>query len=162
MVEPLLAVDDWFRVDRRWTFTILDVLSNDLRNARYIGDDPILTIQGYRTDGEGQISIDDDRVQLIYTPAAGFQGVETIVYTAVDQDGYTVEGTAQVRVDNDQSAIHFGRNNYSSNLFSKPLCITNTLSAARLTKVTIGMIGPTSWFRWRYRLPDPVPAVSGP
>ncbi len=102
VVEPLLAVDDWFAVDVGGQLKILDVLSNDIRNARYIGQEPILTLQEFRSDSGGEIAIDDDQTHLIYTPAAGFEGIETIVYTAIDQDGYTLEGTAQVRVDGQQ------------------------------------------------------------
>ncbi len=102
VVEPLLAVDDWFETQVNGQPIELDVLANDIRNAQYIGDQPVLKVQEYRGDSGGMIAMDQDHVLLMYTPAADFEGVETIVYTAVDDDGYTVEGRAQVRVANGQ------------------------------------------------------------
>ena len=107
VVEPLLAVDDWYQVDVNADPFDLAVLDNDVRNANYIlggeriGEEPELTVTDFNSDGDGLISIEGEGGYLTYTPAAGFQGVETITYTTVDQDGYTAEGTAQVRVSSD-------------------------------------------------------------
>ncbi len=78
----------------------LNVLANDIRNAQYIGAPyfPELTIQDAALDGEGTLTFSADRSELIYTPAPGFEGVQSIAYVAIDSDGYTVDGTAKVRV----------------------------------------------------------------
>ena len=105
VIEPLLAVDDWFQVDVDAESSSLAVLDNDIRNGRYVGKEPELTLTGLRADSGGVLSISDDETSVNYQPAAGFTGVETITYTAIDQDGYSSEGIARVRVDDLQSDV---------------------------------------------------------
>ena len=105
VVEPLLAVDDWFQAEVNAERAVLDVLANDTQNARYIGDAAELSLQSAATDSGGIVDLDAERGLLIYSPDSDFEGLETITYTVVDGDGYTAEGTAQVRVTNDSDQI---------------------------------------------------------
>lgn len=98
VVEPLFAVDDWFQVAVNSSDAILGVLENDIRNANYLGPPPEFFIQDAQLDGNGMLSVSPDRKQVVYSPARDFQGVETLRYTAVDGDGYSMVGTAQIRV----------------------------------------------------------------
>ncbi|NND97943.1 MAG: cadherin-like domain-containing protein [Pirellulaceae bacterium] len=99
VVPPLLAIDDWFAVAQDSTEQIeLDVLANDIQNANYIGDRALLSLRDVQTTGDGTVTLNATSDHLVYTPAANFAGVETISYTAVDEDGYTTDATVQVRV----------------------------------------------------------------
>ncbi len=103
VVEPLLGVADWYQINVNAGATSLDVLANDIRNTRYIGDEPTLALQSVSTEGDGQVTLSDDNTQLVFTPAADFEGVATVTYTSVDQDGYTAEGSVSIRVTDSES-----------------------------------------------------------
>ena len=49
-------------------------------------------------DRGGSVSIDEFGQQLLYTPAAGFEGIETFTYTIETADGLTDTATVTVRV----------------------------------------------------------------
>ncbi|MGB7345010.1 MAG: beta-propeller domain-containing protein [Pirellulaceae bacterium] len=102
VVEPLLAVDDWYSIDAGSSERlVLDVLTNDTINANYIGQRSELTVQSVSAGDGILVEVDAAGKNLIYTPTAGFSGVETIQYTAIDRDGYTATGTALIRVDDE-------------------------------------------------------------
>lgn len=104
VVEPLLAVDDWFSMQigqeqlNEDGQLSLDVLGNDLRNANYIGEYPELTVESISVEDDANVAISDDGKHLLYTPSDGFMGVHTVQYTVIDTDGYTATGNTQIRV----------------------------------------------------------------
>jgi hypothetical protein len=74
-----LAVTDSITVDQDTSDNSVDVLSND---SDVDGD--TLTLKSVSTLGNGRVDIMDNKV--IYTPAIGFSGIETINYTVEDAE----------------------------------------------------------------------------
>ncbi|MGB2742422.1 MAG: reprolysin-like metallopeptidase [Cognaticolwellia sp.] len=74
-----LAVTDSITVDQDTSDNSVDVLSND---SDVDGD--TLTLKSVSTLGNGRVDIMDNKV--IYTPATGFSGIETINYTVEDAE----------------------------------------------------------------------------
>ena len=107
VVEPLLAVDDWFQVDVNSEGAELDVLANDIRNARYIGSQPEFRLQSVSIAEEdsiavsGSVAVSEDLKTLSYQPPVGFEGTQSISYVAMDQSGYLMHGSVEVRVSSD-------------------------------------------------------------
>jgi len=85
--------DDQFRVEGDAVGEALPVLVNDLFGADYVGARRITAVSAATAGGTVSISADGRSVQ--YTPAAGFSGVDTFVYTV---DG-RLKAEVQVRVD---------------------------------------------------------------
>ena len=101
VVEPLLAVDDWFQVEVNSDAVELEVLANDIRNAQYIGTPPEFKLQDASMVGGGAVTLSEDLKELIYTPPQGFEGTQSIEYVAVDGDGYSMQGKVVIRVSNE-------------------------------------------------------------
>ncbi len=82
------------------TANALDVLENDLASAD--GGSPDLTITAVTTSTSegGSASISGDGRFLLYTPAVGFTGTDTLMYTITDADGETSEATVTILVEN--------------------------------------------------------------
>ena len=103
VVEPLFALQDWFRVDEDSDGNELDVLRNDSSNVNVLfdGDPDDTTFQIVavgQTSHSGSLSIAEDGRRLIYEPTEGFEGLESFSYTIEDQDGYQAEAMVQVQV----------------------------------------------------------------
>jgi len=100
VVQPLLAVDDWFLSKPANTSLDLDVLKNDQFNASvFINDDfrqkfKIVAVTNPNQGGSARIA--EDGRSLIYSAAAGFDGIEKLEYTLEDKDGY--RDTAEVSI----------------------------------------------------------------
>lgn len=88
------ATDDWFSVDRGSQDNFLDVLANDR-----IGSDPSggWIVSSVSAPANGAVTVSDDGRGLLYTPAEGFLGTDSFVYTISGPAGSTDE--AQVTVD---------------------------------------------------------------
>jgi hypothetical protein len=99
VIDPFLAVDNWFMVDPGSAATTFDVLANDPVLSRYgiasYGSQLRITAVSAGS-AAGSIEIASDGRQVRYTPAAGFTGDETFEYTVVDETGHV--DTAQVTV----------------------------------------------------------------
>jgi uncharacterized secreted protein with C-terminal beta-propeller domain len=100
VVEPFLAVDNWFMTNPESVSNTLDVLANDpiLADGRNVIDTSRqlqITSVGAGSAG-GQVRVSDGGTRIIYTPKAGFVGDETFSYTVADETGY--EDTASVTV----------------------------------------------------------------
>jgi len=87
----LAAADDRFMVDAGGTAT-LDVLANDPD-----GDAPGLSIALAEGPANGTATVNPDG-SISYTPAAGFDGVDSLVYTLTGADGATAQATATIDV----------------------------------------------------------------
>ena len=103
VAEPIFALPDWFRVDEESDATELDVLENDSSNVRgFYGSnngDPSFTITSFGASSHnGSLSISEDGQRIDYTPAEGFEGLDTFTYTIEDEAGYQSEATVQVQV----------------------------------------------------------------
>lgn len=84
-----VAVTDSITVDQDTSDNRVDVLSND---SDVDGD--VLTLKSVSTLGNGIVDIIDNNV--IYTPAAGFSGMETINYTV--EDAGKISATAELLI----------------------------------------------------------------
>ena len=108
VVDPWYAVPDWYQVEVNSGFTSLDVLANDIKNANYLGEQPQLAIQSVWFNDDlvgGDVRVVEDQSKILYQPADDFQGVRTISYLAIDEQGYEVVGSTSVRVSNQTSEI---------------------------------------------------------
>ena len=74
-----VAVSDTATVEEDADLTSIDVISND---TDVEGD--TLTLIAATTDGSGTATVNADGVSVDYTPAADFNGTETITYTVSD------------------------------------------------------------------------------
>ncbi|TWU48508.1 Beta propeller domain protein [Rubripirellula tenax] len=82
------AADDLVRVAPNSQANTLNVLANDILGADYNGVGLISEVSSSTSSGE--VSIADDRRSIIYTPAVGFTGEDTFVYTIDGQSRATV------------------------------------------------------------------------
>ncbi len=113
IVQPVLAVDDWFRVDSSSAKTI-DVLKNDRANAAISNDArtfyyangapnlvqpnnyKIVSVGALSNGGSATISADGKSIE--YRNPTGFEGLETFDYTVEDADGHQDVGSVSIRV----------------------------------------------------------------
>ena len=86
------AVNDSITVQQDSGQILVSVLQND--QDVDIGDTLSLTAVDYQ--GNSQVALSGN--QVAYTPASGFNGVETIGYTLVDASGATASGSLSVTV----------------------------------------------------------------
>lgn len=99
------AVNDSFTVGRNSTNNVLDVLGNDFTTTSTIDQTSTITAVTQGTQG-GRVSIQNNAI--VFTPRAGFTGIETFTYTirtslgAVDTATVTVSTILQL---NDPVAI---------------------------------------------------------
>lgn len=96
--QSWVAVPDWTSVKSGSTVS-LDVLKNDRLNANFVGaSDWNLSLKSAVSNSGAQVKIASDGKSIEYLSKADFTGIDVVTYTAKDQDGYTVEGKAEVRV----------------------------------------------------------------
>ena len=86
-----VARDDQFYVEQDSSGNVLPLVSNDVRSH---GD--MLSLTAVTTSSHGTIAIDGGTA--IYTPAAGYTGVDSFAYTAADRLGATSSADVVVRV----------------------------------------------------------------
>ena len=91
-VAPV-AVDDILTVNEDATVTSKDVIANDTDV-----DADTLTLTAATTAGTGTVAVNADGVSVDYTPAANFNGAETITYTVSDGERTDASGTLTVTV----------------------------------------------------------------
>lgn len=107
VVEPLYAVQDWYQVGVNSIARTLDVLTNDVKNANYLGENPTLSLEEvwFNDDRQGgQLAISENQRDILYQPELEFEGVRSVGYLASDLDGYQVVGEAMIRVSDVSSA----------------------------------------------------------
>ena len=90
-----VAVADVLTVDEDASITSSDVIAND---TDVEGD--TLSLTAATTAGTGTVAVNADGVSVDYTPAAGFNGTETITYTVSDGTLTDATGTLTVTVNN--------------------------------------------------------------
>ena len=90
--DPPVAVSDTATVEEDTSLTI-DVISNDTD----IDEDP-LTLSFVNPNGSGTAAVNADGVSIDYTPAANFNGTETITYTVSDGELSDTTGTLTITV----------------------------------------------------------------
>lgn len=96
--QSWVAVPDWTSVKSGATVS-LDVLKNDRLNANFVGaTNWALGLKSAVSTSGAQVKISSDGKSIEYLSKADFTGVDVVTYTAKDQDGYTVEGKAEIRV----------------------------------------------------------------
>ncbi len=78
----------------------LDVLDNDLGSATGGANGLMITAVTTTTTEGGSASISGDGRFLLYTPAVGFSGSDTLMYTITDADGEMSEATVTITVEN--------------------------------------------------------------
>ncbi|MGS2719210.1 reprolysin-like metallopeptidase [Paraglaciecola aestuariivivens] len=126
------ALDDSLTVQQDSSQVSIDVLANDSDI-----DQDELTLMSFSYAGQGTVSISQGL--LLYTPAAGFSGSETITYTVSD-----AELTAQANLTiNVRATVVSGTDSSSSSggsLIWLTLLAALTLVAKSLTKVRIKYI----------------------
>jgi Beta propeller domain/Dockerin type I domain len=108
VVQPLLAVDDWFLSKPATPTLDLDVLKNDQFNDALFLDESLrqqfkIVSVTVPTQG-GNARIADDGRSLIYSATSSFEGLETLEYTFEDKDGYRDSATVTIRVSQSTTA----------------------------------------------------------
>ncbi|MDA9623084.1 Ig-like domain-containing protein, partial [Flavobacteriaceae bacterium] len=91
-VAPV-AVDDTLTVSEDAAVTPKNVIANDTD-----ADANTLSLTAVATAGTGTVAINDDGLSVNYTPAADFNGTETITYTVSDGERTDATGTLTVTV----------------------------------------------------------------
>ena len=87
-----VAVANTLTVDEDSSISNTDVIANDTDV-----EDDTLTLTAVSTDGTGTVAVNSDGLSVDYTPAANFNGTETITYTVSDGTD-TSEGTFTITV----------------------------------------------------------------
>ncbi len=95
--DPPIAVDDSFdTIDEDTTNNPLNVLVNDTAGANDVNDSLVISAVG--TTANASVTIAADGKSLLYTPNAGFVGLDTFTYTVRDTGGATDVATVTVDV----------------------------------------------------------------
>jgi hypothetical protein len=94
--DPPIAVDDFYDVNADSIDNVLDVLANDLIDPG-VGGTLVITAVGPTSAG-GAVTITDDQLDLLYSPAVDFLGTETFTYTIDDGNGGSDSATVTVDV----------------------------------------------------------------
>jgi uncharacterized secreted protein with C-terminal beta-propeller domain len=108
IVQPLLAIDDWFLSKPSTPTLELDVLRNDQFNdSSFLNDElrrqfQIVSVTAPSQGGSARIA--DDRRSLIYSASSGFEGLEKLEYTFEDQYGYRDTAEVNIRVSQSTAA----------------------------------------------------------
>ncbi len=96
--QSWVAVPDWTSV-KSGSAVSLDVIRNDRLNANFVSaNNWTLGLQSAVSSSGAQVKISSDGKSIEYLSKADFTGVDVVTYTAKDQDGYEVEGKAEIRV----------------------------------------------------------------
>ena len=88
-----IAVDDTATVTEDASLTSITVLDDDTD-----ADSDSLTVSAISYSGSGTAAINSDNARIDYTPAANFNGTDTITYTVSDSNGGTDTGTLTITV----------------------------------------------------------------
>lgn len=96
--DPPVAVNDSLSVTKNSTGNALNVLANDTQGVD-TGETLRVTAVGTGSQG-GTITIGANGANVVYTPAANFNGTETFTYTISDRatGGLTSQGTVTVNI----------------------------------------------------------------
>jgi VCBS repeat-containing protein len=94
--DPPPIANDAFNVPEDSVDFKLDVLQNDLTLSNPDGAETLKITGVGTTNAGGKIEIAEDKLSLVYTPAANAVGTETFTYTISDPDGATSTGTVTV------------------------------------------------------------------
>ncbi len=106
VVQPLLGLEDWYRVAPGREMT-LDVLENDRRNAAPYQYHPIDATDAplrlrithvSQPDSGGSARIAADGRSLVYSSSSSFSGVARFSYEFIDHEGYLGQASVVVRV----------------------------------------------------------------
>ena len=87
-----VAVANTLTVDEDSSISNTDVIANDTDV-----EDDTLTLTAVSTDGTGTVAVNSDGLSVDYTPAANFNGTETITYTVSD-GALSANGTFTITV----------------------------------------------------------------
>ena len=82
-----VAVANTLTVDEDSSISNTDVIANDTDV-----EDDTLTLTAVSTDGTGTVAVNSDGLSVDYTPAANFNGTETITYTVSDGTATKCQG----------------------------------------------------------------------
>ena len=94
------AVNDTPTVAEDSTGNVLNVLTNDTPGTGpNAGTNLTVTLVGATSNG-GTVSVGQNGANVVYTPAANFQGTETFTYTISDGNNHTATATVTVTVTN--------------------------------------------------------------
>jgi len=93
--DPPVAVDDAIQIDEDTTISI-PVLDNDLDIDVEDGRTSTVVLDSLIQPANGEAQKDDDR--LIYTPTLNFNGIDTLSYTIVNDDGLVATATVVITV----------------------------------------------------------------
>ena len=93
-----IAVNDTATVAEESSATTINVLAND-NTGPDAGETLTVTAVGATSNG-GTVTIPTGGANVVYTPAANFQGTETFTYTISDGRGGTATGIATITVTN--------------------------------------------------------------
>ena len=111
-----VAVEDSITVNEDSGLIAIDVIANDTDVEA-----DTLTLTAVSTDGSGTVAVNADGVSVDYTPAADFNGTETITYTVSDGTLTDATGTLTITV----TAVN-----------DAPVAVANTLSVAEDASIT--------------------------
>ena len=128
-----VAVADVLTVDEDASLTSTDVISNDTDV-----DGDTLSLTAVSTDGTGTVAVNSDGLSVDYTPAANFNGTETITYTVSDGTLTDETGTLTVTVNilvPSVTSIVLDETSIAEN--GSAATLTGTISAAHSKDVTI-------------------------
>ena len=89
-----VAVADTKTVAEDAALTSTDVIANDTD----LDEDDTLSLTAATTDGTGTVAVNADGLSVDYTPAANFNGTETITYTVSDGTDTDATGTLTITV----------------------------------------------------------------
>lgn len=101
-----VAVADSFRVDEDSSEVLLRVLRNDSD----VDGDRLRIRRLSRPSNRGTVVLDARALNLLYTPAPDFVGVETFSYTIIDRNGGSAEALVTVSVRNANNDAPVARN----------------------------------------------------
>lgn len=121
----------------------VNVLANDIDD-----DGDTLSISGVTQGGNGSVAIDGTSV--VYTPDAGFSGVDTFTYTISDGNGGEDTASVEVTVDAEPNTAPDAVNDTAGTGFETPVTISvlsndtdddgDTLSISEVTQGTNGSV----------------------
>lgn len=96
--ETWVATPDWATVTQGGSVQF-DVLHNDYPNAHFAGVSGLeLKLLSVESESGAEVSLASDNRSIIYQATSSYLGVDIVNYVAMDQQGYEVNGTAEVRV----------------------------------------------------------------
>src|SRR5207237_5242733 len=121
--KPTKAKTDYTTVLPGSTGNVIDVLSND-----NVAPPKTLTITGVTQGNNGGVSVGGGGVNVIYTPNAGFTGIDSFTYTVDDGAGGVSTGLVKVRVNTKPSLTVSNASVAEGNTGTSPALFTVTMS----------------------------------